>query len=292
MSVQDAFQLANRRWIPAVGLGTWRMTKSQVSTSVQYALESGYRHFDTASAFGTAHILGDTLARFDIPREPLFLSYKLWPTEYRRHHVRPAVEKMLQDLQVDYLDAVLLHFPVAFHTGAGGKLTIDRTHDIGETWSELETFVTEGRIRSLGVSNFSIADLNHLQSRGGKIAPVLNQVELHPFHPQWELLEYCRNHGIHMIAASPLGGTAGKALRNDPTINRIAQAHNKTVAQVLLSWAIKRGTSVVPRSTDPQRIASNMKGMSLTDGEMAEINDLEERAQFIDHSKVLGITGL
>ncbi|KAJ1913875.1 hypothetical protein IWQ60_009046, partial [Tieghemiomyces parasiticus] len=236
MSVVGAFKLANSHWIPAVGLGTWHIPRKQLSETVQVALESGYRHFDTASIFQTADVLGDTLHRYDLPRAAIFLSYKLWPTHFKREDVQPAVEKALKDLRMDYLDSLLLHFPNALKTeqvgqketatpAAGGQgksvtpkmsLQVDHEHDIGDTWAALEDLHRQGLIRTLGVSNYSIPKLDELKAKVTSVQPMINQVELHPYHPQWELLEYSRKHDIHLTAASPLGSTQGKDLRSDP----------------------------------------------------------------------------
>ncbi|KAJ1969734.1 hypothetical protein IWQ62_000436 [Dispira parvispora] len=300
-----AFQLFNGYWIPAVGLGTWHIPRQELSDVVQMALGRGYKYFDTATIYPTIDVLGDTLYRYDLNREVLFLSCKLWPSQYQPSQVQPAVEQILKELQTDYLDAVLLHFPFALRPSspevdphpplAEGNHTwsIDRSFDIGTTWHVLEDLVRQGMIRSLGTSNFSVQELEELLDKVNTVPPAILQTELHPYHPNWELVEFCQKHGIHVTAGSPLGGTAGKALRQDPLIVELAQKYRRQPTQILLSWAVQRGTSVFARSTDPARIASNKELVSLSEADMGLINAIKTRKIFLNqvlHTDLLRYT--
>ncbi|KAJ1658404.1 hypothetical protein IWQ61_002339 [Dispira simplex] len=299
-----AFRLFNGHWIPAVGFGTWRIPRHELSDVVQVALGRGYKYFDMATIYPTIDVLGDTFYRYDLNREVLFLSCKLWPSQYQPNQVQPAVERVLRELQTDYLDAVLLHFPFALRPSspevdphppldeADHTWSIDRSFDIGNTWHVLEDLVRQGMIRSLGTSNFSVYELQVLLEKVKAVPPAIHQSELHPYHPNWKLVEFCQNHNIHVTAGSPLGNTAGKALRQDPVIGELAQQYRRQPAQILLSWAVQRGTSAFARSTDPARIASNKELISLSEADMALINAIKTRRTFVNQGRAFCIEGL
>ncbi|KAF4675835.1 hypothetical protein FOL46_009626 [Perkinsus olseni] len=210
--------------MPVVGLGTFMSKGDEVEKAVYSALQLGYRHIDTADLYMNHERVGKALKRaIDdgiVKRSEVFLVSKLWPTDYRADVMRPRVEKMLSDLQVGYLDQLLLHMPEAwdypgesddysrfFPTTTEGLPAVNASHDLVDTWRVLEGLCEERKVRSIGVSNFDIVRMRHLL-RAARIKPAVNQVEVHPFLPQKELLEFCRDEGVAIVAYAPLGAPA------------------------------------------------------------------------------------
>jgi diketogulonate reductase-like aldo/keto reductase len=217
-----------------------------------------------------------------IQRKDLFVVSKLASPFHRKKHVKIGLQKTLNDLRLDYLDLYLMHWPQAFkyvdidpnirgYDGESGKIddsnngeNIDPNVSIHETWSAMEELVDEGLVRNIGVSNFPVSLLHELMSGNHKIQPVVNQVEMHPYLQQPKLLAYCRKRNIHVQAYSPLGSPGYKkdydpTLLDDPVLKKIATNHGITVAQVCIGWALQRGTTVVVKSTSPERQRENIK---------------------------------
>lgn len=220
-----------------------------------------------------------------------FVTSKLWNTHHAIGNVKKGCQQTLKDLGTSFLDLYLIHWPVHFKyegldvltpKNSDGTVAIDTSVNIVDTWKEMEKLVDEGLVKDIGVSNFTIAHLETIL-KSCRIKPAVNQVELHPYLPQQALLDFCTKNGIHMTAYSPLGsGKEGGPLSNE-TIAKIAQAHSATPAQILLSWAIQRGTSVIPKSVNPSRIAENFKTITLSESDMKEIAKLgEKKKRFID----------
>lgn len=292
----------------SVGLGTYCINPDHVASAIQTALEQGYRRFDCAPVYFNEDKIGDALAKAMedgiVSRDDLYIVSKLASPFHRREHVKIGLQKTLADLRLDYLDLFLIHWPQAFHyvdidptkrgyenedidDSDGGRL-IDPNVSVHETWEAMEELMDEGLVKSIGVSNFPVSLLHELMTRS-RIPPAVNQVEAHPYLQQTKLLQYCNARGVHFQAYSPLGSPGYKGedeprILDDPVLQKIAQAHNVSVATICIAWALQRGTSVVAKSIDSKRQAENILAstarITLTDAEMAEIEQLERGYRF------------
>ncbi|MGW8195585.1 MAG: aldo/keto reductase, partial [Desulforhopalus sp.] len=289
--------------IPALGLGTWKSTSREVAQAVTNALEIGYRHIDCAPIYQNENDVGEALesalSAGSVGREELWITSKLWNNAHAKKHVRPALEKTLRELRLDYLDLFLIHWPVHFRPGV---VFPRRPEDflppdaipVMETWQEMERMVKKGLCRFIGVCNFNLARLKDLYSQAA-IKPLMNQIELHPYLQQEPMLDYCRANNILLTAYSPLGSAdrpAALKKDNEPslldhqTITNIARNHNITPGQVLLSWGLARGTVVIPKSVNPARLAENFRAadIDLADSDIQAIAGLESNYRFVDGS--------
>ncbi|MCF6767477.1 aldo/keto reductase [Thiotrichales bacterium 19S11-10] len=294
------FTMNNQKIIPALGLGTFRSEEGEVYQAVRQAIEIGYRHFDCAWIYANEKEIGQALADAikvgDVTRDELFITSKLWNDSHGKGNVSPALDKSLSLLQLDYLDLYLIHWPVSFVSGvefpkSQNEIISNNFPRLLETWAEMEYCVDQGKIRSIGVSNFSISKLERLLINAN-IIPVINQVELHPYLQQNDLLDYCAQHNILLTAYSPLG-SQGRNVSSDhqsilaqPIMKEISQKHNITEAQVLLAWAINRGTIVIPKSVNAKRLEENYHAqfISLDQEDMEKINALDQSLRYIDGS--------
>ncbi|KAG0353070.1 NADP-dependent oxidoreductase domain-containing protein [Gamsiella multidivaricata] len=266
--------------IPLVGLGTWQGKKDELKQAVKIALQTGYRHIDTAWIYGNEKEVGEAIKESNVPREQIFVTTKLWNNSHRPQDVQPALETSLKNLGLDYVDLYLMHWPVAFKAGSeaipkdseGNILQEDV--DFTETYKAMEDLLKTGKTKAIGVSNFTIKNLTKLL-KSAKVVPAVNQVELHPELPQWDLLEFCESKGIHLTAYSPLGST-DSALIKRGEIAEIAKKHKSTPANVLISWARQRGTSVIPKSVTESRIISNFKDIELDSEDLKTLKALTE----------------
>ncbi|RKP11515.1 putative GCY1-galactose-induced protein of aldo/keto reductase family [Piptocephalis cylindrospora] len=261
---QKTFTLNTGAQIPAVGLGTFDSTdQEELSRAIHCALGAGYRHVDCAAYYANEREIGQAIRTYSpaIPRDKLFITSKLWNDKHRPVDVLPALEQSLKYLQVDYLDLYLMHWPVALtkegltQQDARGWHIRDEGVTFLDTWQAMEALLDTGKVKAIGVSNFDIPHLQRLLSHC-KVRPAVNQVELHPLLPQAELLEFCAKEDIHLSAYCPIG--SGKAVLDHPVIEDIARRTKRSPAQVVLAWAIERGTSVLPKSVTPARIESNI----------------------------------
>ena len=290
----------NNDKMPILGLGTWKAEPGDVGKAVQEAVRIGYRHIDCAAIYGNEAEIGKALQEVLqtglVKRDELWITSKLWNNAHAREEVSIALEKTLADLRLDYLDLYLIHWPVAtrpdviFPRKADDFFSLAEM-PLNETWAGMEDCVESGLIKHIGVSNCSIKKIEELSS--AKIRPEVNQIELHPYLQQEEMLNYCKKHNIYLTAYSPLGsGDRPEAMKaaNEPsllensTVVNIAQAHGCNAAQVLLKWAIERGTSVIPKSTNPGRLAENLDAANLKLGnqEMAELAKLERGFRYVN----------
>lgn len=303
--------LANGNRLPAVGLGLWKVPKPAAADLVRQAIRIGYRHLDSACDYGNEAEIGAGIrAALDAGlcrREELWVTSKLWNTYHAREHVRPAVERTLRDLRLDYLDLYLIHFPIAqrfvpFDTryppgwsfdpdAATPRMEFARV-PLAETWAAMEELVDAGLVRNIGVCNYGTAMLRDLLNYA-RIRPAVLQVELHPYLTQGKLVRFCREEGIAVTAFSPLGALsyfslgmadAGESVLEQPVIRDAAERHGKTPARVVLRWGVQRGTAVVPKTQRPERLVENLTifDFELSPEEMAEIGGLNRNRRFND----------
>lgn len=291
-------QLREGGEMPALGLGTWKSKPGEVGEAVKTAIEAGYRHIDCAAVYQNEAEIGSAFAEIfaegKIRREDLWITSKLWNNAHRKQEVRPALERTLQDLQLEYLDLYLIHWPVALQSG----ITFPKTAadflplaeaPYAETWNAMIPLKEEGLATHIGVSNMSIAKLDALIPETDFV-PEVNQFEMHPFLPQDSLVAYCRQHGIIITAYSPLGSTdrAGRSmdepsLLQNEVIEAIARKHDASPAQVLIAWHLKLGNSVIPKSVNPSRIRENLEAekLILDDNDQHEIDRIYTRFRFV-----------
>ncbi|KAG2179092.1 hypothetical protein INT43_001942 [Umbelopsis isabellina] len=289
MSLTKTFKLNTGAPIPAIGLGTWQSKPEEVYNAVKTAIKSGYRHIDTAYAYGNEDAVGrgikDALKEEGLKREDIFVTTKLWSTFHRPNDVAKGLDESLSNLGLDYIDLYLMHWPVALTPGKGslfprhedGSRDLDQEikGDFTISYLAMEKLVESGKTKAIGVSNFSTHNLDILLKKAN-IVPAVNQVELHPYLPQHKLLEYCTAKGIHLTAYSPLGST-DSPLQKEADLIAIAEKNNKTVAQTLISWAVQRGTSVLPKSVTPSRIEANFQDYKLSEEDFAKINEISKK---------------
>lgn len=286
--------------MPALGLGTWKSKPGEVYEAVRKAIEIGYTHFDCAFVYGNEKEIGqafaDAFKAGDTQRENLFITSKLWNNKHRAEQTQGALEGTLSDLGLDYLNLYLIHWPVvvADHTNfpqSADDLVSLKTTPLEETWGAMVKLKEKGLTRHIGVSNFSPAKIE-LVTKATGVMPEVDQVESHPFHQQPMLKKYCDENGIIFTAYSPLGSAdrpANRIVENEPRlfdneiINAIAEETNISPAQVMLAWAVNRGTSVIPKSVNAERLKQNLAAadISLSAEQMAKLDLVNKDYRYI-----------
>ena len=267
----SSFTLNNGVEIPAVGFGVFQTPPDETVTAVETALATGYRHIDTAAAYGNERGVGEAIRRSGLDRAELFVETKVWITDYGYDATLHAFDKSAAKLGIDQIDLLILHqaLPGEF------DLTLD-------AYRALEQLLADGKVRAIGVSNFMPDHLARLLAETS-VVPAVNQIEVHPYFRQSELLAVDAEHGILSQAWSPIGGITfyrdgshGSTLQ-DPTLGEIAAAHGRTPAQVMLRWHVQEGRQVIPKSVTPSRIAENFDvfGFELTGDQLAAIDALD-----------------
>jgi len=279
----EVLKLNTGATIPAVGLGTWQSKPNEVAEAVYIALKAGYRHIDTAWVYDNENEVGEGIKKSGVPRSEIFITAKLWCTHQRKPE--EALDRSLQNLGLEYVDLYLVHWPVPLNPHGNDpkfpkKEDGSRDHDLEwnyiKTWHELQK-IPKSKARAIGVSNCSIPFITDLLADPlTTVVPATNQVELHPYLPQHELLEFAKSKGIILQAYSPLGSTASPLL-TDEDILKIADKHHANPGQVLISWQVKRGVAVLPKSVHEQRIKDNFIKVDLDEEDFNVLNNLHNK---------------
>ena len=277
-------------YMPALGFGTLIPDAAVTKTATRGALEAGFRHFDCAERYRNEREVGEALqvglAAAGIAREDIFVTTKLWNTNHRPERVEPAFEASLDRLRLRYLDLYLIHTPFAFQPGdeqdprdQTGNVLYDDGVTLLDTWRAMESLVDGGRCRAIGLSDISLNELLPI-FEAARIKPAVVQVESHPYLPETELLRFCKEKGVVFLAFAPLGHGMRPGPLEDPVISAIATQVGKTPAQVLLAWAVQRGTALLttPRSAD--RAKENFNISALPEDAFDEINRIQTRQRF------------
>ena len=303
--------LSDGSTMPAVGLGLWKTDPDAAAQAVVDAVSVGYRHLDSATDYGNEAAVGtginQVLREGICRRDELWITSKLWNTDHRAEHVRPALERNLRDLQIGYLDLYLIHFPIALeYVDPAVRYPAEWLHDpeaeqpqmrqarvpISETWQAMEELVDGGLVKQIGVCNFGVSLLRDLLSYA-RIAPAMLQVELHPYLTQEKLLRFCAAENIAVTGFSPLGALSyvpldmaepSDSVLDQAVVKQAAERVGRTPAQVVLRWGIQRGTAIIPKTTRPERLKENLAlfDFALSDAEMKAISALNQDRRFND----------
>ncbi|KAK5125849.1 Glycerol 2-dehydrogenase (NADP(+)) [Meristemomyces frigidus] len=295
MSSGKTYTLNNGVTIPAVGFGTFASegSKGETYDAVMCALKTGYRHLDCAWFYQNEDEVGDALRDFlkensSVKREDIFICTKVWNHLHEPEEVKWSLQNSLEKFKLDYVDLFLVHWPIASEKNEEnmpklnekGQYVIkeELTKNQKPTWQAMEELYESGKAKAIGVSNWTIPGLKDMLS-WAKVKPTVNQVEIHPFLPNDDLVKFCFDNDIMPEAYSPLGSqnqvpTTGEKVNTNPTLNKIAKKGGNTLAQVLIAWGLRRGYVVLPKSSTPSRIESNFKTIELSDEDFAAVNEV------------------
>ncbi len=277
--------------MPALGFGTLIPDPVATRTATKAALEAGFRQLDASERYRNEKEVGEAMQEVfkagKIKREEVFIATKLWNNNHRPERVKPAFEASLKKLQLDYVDLYLIHTPFAFQPGdeqdprdANGNVIYDNGVTLLDTWRAMECLVDEGKCKAIGLSDVGLDQTQEI-FEAARIKPAVVHVESHPYLPQWDLLDYCRKNGIVLQAFAALGHSSEPNVLEDPVVTAIAKRVNKTPAQVLLAWAIQRGTALLTTSKTPSRIKENFEVSTLPEEAVREISEgIKSRVRF------------
>jgi len=278
--------------MPALGFGTLIPDAAVTISATRDALAAGFRHFDGAERYRNEKEVGEALqaglAAGGIAREEIFVTTKLWNSNHRPERVEPAFEASLDRLKLNYLDLYLIHTPFAFQPGdeqdprdQNGNIIYDNGVTLLDTWRAMESLVDHGRCRAIGLSDITLDKLLPIYE-AAIIKPAVVQVESHPYLPETELLEFCKEKGVILLAFAPLGHGMKPGLLEDPVITAIAARVGKTPAQVLLAWAVQRGTALLTTPKSAARARENFDVSALPEDAFDEINRIQTRQRLND----------
>jgi len=273
--------------MPALGFGTLIPDPAETRTATTNALKVGFRHFDCAERYKNEREVGESFqaefAAGTIARKDVFITTKLWNTNHRPERVEPAFDASCQRLGISYVDCYLSHTPFAFQPGdnldprdSAGNIIYDRDVTLLDTWKAMESLVDKGKCGAIGLSDVVLENLVPLYE-AARIKPAVVQVESHPYLPQTELLEFCKQKGIVLLAFAPLGHGIRPGPLEDPVVLRIAKENSLTPAQVLLAWGIQRGTAILTTAKTPERARENYNISEIPEATVDEINRIQTR---------------
>jgi alcohol dehydrogenase (NADP+) len=276
--------------MPALGFGTLIPDATLTREATGIALEAGFRHFDCAERYRNEEQVGEAIRQAiqagSVTRTDLFITTKLWNNNHRPERVQPAFESSRNRLQLDYIDLYLIHTPFAFRPGdiqdprdENGDVIYDDGVSLMDTWRAMENLVDGGKCKAIGLSDISFDQFLEI-FKSAKIKPAVVQVESHPYLPQTEILEFCKSNGLVMLAFAPLGHGIKPGVLEEPVVIQIAQRVNKTPAQVLLAWAVQRGSAVLTTPKSSSRARENFDISSLPADAMQEIDAIRTRQRF------------
>lgn len=268
--------------MPSVGLGTWKILPEQCDLAIGSAIKAGYRHFDCAEVYENEPEIGKALSRHfqdgSIKRSEVFITSKVWNTDHHYDAVIAACKKSLRSLQLQYLDLYLIHWPFAFGREKTFPATLDSSCSLAETWRAMQQLQKDGLVRSIGVSNFSIALIEQMMKDDANFPtkPAVNQFELHPFLPQFDLVGCCQKNGVVVTAYSSLGHASEEpSLLENPLVKEVAHLEQKSPAQALLCYGLMRGAAVIPKSVCEKRQLENLEHCgTLSEPSMNKLNSL------------------
>lgn len=283
--------------MPTFGLGTWLSPSLETTEAVKCALQFGYRHIDTATIYGNEEAVGKGIKDSGVDRSDIFVTTKLWNSMHKPEDVKIAIDRSLTSLQLDYIDLWLMHYPCAndrteFEKGKNVKIDID----FCDTWKVMEEVLESGKVKAIGISNFSKNETETLL-KNCKIKPQVHQMEMHPYLEQNEFLEFNKLNGIHVTAYSAFGNqnssyelTGEPKVFDHPKVVSISEKLNTSPGNVMIAWALKRGTSVIPKSTNPLRIKANLDGkdLVLSDEDFASLSDFGYKRRYGDFGHIVG----